>query len=118
MKKKLLVLLMACMMLGACTNAGQTGNPSTMQENPTQTSGEAGDPNGQTGSGEVIKLGATGDREIVPVELRNQYEKAAYLADAVYKRTLELNKKNVLVSPLSLNVALGMVAEGASGETA
>ena len=107
MKKKLLVLLMACMMLGACTDAGQTGNvQSSANEVNTHVSGE------------VRKLGASGDREIVPVELRNQYEKAAYLADLVYKENLKQNEKNVLVSPLSLNVALGMATEGTSGETA
>ena len=43
----------------------------------------------------------------------NDYDKAAYFADAVY----QAKKDNTLVSPLSLNLALGMAAEGADGET-
>ena len=105
MKRKLLFLLCACMVLGGCTNAA----------NPEQGSG-AGQ-NGSYGnmeSGEVHQLGMGSGMEIAPVTLKNNYEKAAFLADQVY---LECGK-NVLVSPLSLNLALGLAAEGTSGETA
>lgn len=40
-------------------------------------------------------------------------EKATYFVDKTYENT----KENTMVSPLSLNFALGMVAEGATGET-
>ena len=49
-----------------------------------------------------------------PMELKSATERAAYFADWVYVNT----KGNTLVSPLSLNLALGMAAEGASGQTA
>lgn len=49
-----------------------------------------------------------------PMKLKNTTERAAYFADWVYVNT----KGNTLVSPLSLNLALGMAAEGASGQTA
>lgn len=138
MKRKLLVLLCACMMLGGCSDNGtvkyeepesqevcqggtgdpedpsQGGNEDPSQggnENPGKGSNE--DPS-QGGSGEVKQLGAPSGREIVPVELRDAWAKAAYFTDQSY---LE-NGGNVLVSPLSLNVALGMVAEGTTGETA
>ena len=121
MKKKLLILLCACMALSGCSDIGtgnQQGNSSqeiinsgSGQENP---SGQGNSNQTQGGQGEVRKLGANGDHEIIPVELENAYQKAAYFADQVY----EVYGENVLVSPLSLNVALGMVAEGTTGETA
>ena len=151
MKKKLLILLCACMALSGCSDVGtgnQQGNSSqeiinsgSGQENPSglaqgnheQGNGGQENPSGQSqgnneqgnngqgnssqtqgGQGEVRKLGANGDHEIIPVELENAYDKAAYFADQVY----EVYGENVLVSPLSLNVALGMVAEGTTGETA
>ena len=49
-----------------------------------------------------------------PTQLKNAYEKAAYFADWVYLK----KPGNTLVSPMSLNMALGLAAEGASGETA
>ena len=123
MKRKVLMLMCACMLLGGCSDAKGVGNGSSdipilaVQETPepdvnTQTQEPVKTTNG--GSGELRQLGAPSGRDIVPVELQNAWEKAAYLADQSY---LE-NGGNVLVSPLSLNVALGMVAEGASGETA
>ena len=126
MKRKLLILLCACMLLGGC-GEGNTGNSgvssgSAVQAGDTKESGsEAGGEVGggepgtsEAGSGELKKLGAGSGRVITPVELRNAGEKAAFLADQVY----EENGGNVLVSPLSLNLALGMVAEGTTGETA
>lgn len=44
----------------------------------------------------------------------NACQKAAYLADCVYEAT----HANTLVSPLSLNMALGLAAEGASDDVA
>lgn len=41
------------------------------------------------------------------------FEKATYFLDKTYENT----KGNTIVSPLSLNFALGMIAEGASGDT-
>ncbi|MBQ3907344.1 MAG: hypothetical protein II743_11325 [Lachnospiraceae bacterium] len=106
MKRKLIALLCACMVLGGCTDAG-TGNASGQQsqeQEQTQTGG----------SGEVQQLGGHENQEIVPVELKNAYEKAAYFLDQVYAEI----PANTLVSPLSLNIALGMATEGTSGETA
>lgn len=48
------------------------------------------------------------------VKLDNAYMRAAYLADQIYAN----HQESVLVSPLSLEMALGLAAEGASGETA
>ena len=49
-----------------------------------------------------------------PMSLKNSYQRAAYFADWAYLQS----KENTIISPLSLNVALGLAAEGASGETA
>ncbi len=142
MKRKLLILLCACMLLGGC-GEGNTGNSGALSGSETQVgntsesgnvagnasesgneAGNASESGNEVGSGEPVtsepgggelkKLGAGSGRVITPVELRNAGEKAAFLADQVY----EENGGNVLVSPLSLNLALGMVAEGTTGETA
>ncbi|MCR5460355.1 MAG: serpin family protein [Acetatifactor sp.] len=104
MKKKLLLLLCACMMLGGCSDAG-TGKPSETEKPSVQET---------QGSQETPVLGEGEEQEIQQVELTDTYQKAAYFADQIYKE----KHGNVLVSPLSLNVALGMATEGASGETA
>ena len=49
-----------------------------------------------------------------PMSLKDSYQRAAYFADWAYLQS----KENTIISPLSLNVALGLAAEGASGETA
>lgn len=104
MKKKILLLLCACMMLGGCSDAG-TGKPSETEKPSVQET---------QGSQETPVLGEGEEQEIQQVELTDAYQKAAYFADQIYKE----KHGNVLVSPLSLNVALGMATEGASGETA
>ena len=102
MKRKLLLLLCACMLMGGCSSTSKLGDVS--------------DPSSKTqnvAAGEY-KLGAPSNRQITPVTLEDEYQKAAFLLDQVYAE----NGENTLVSPLSLNVALGLVAEGASGKTA
>lgn len=49
-----------------------------------------------------------------PMSIKDSYQRAAYFADWAYLQ----KKENTIISPLSLNVALGLAAEGASGETA
>ena len=136
MKKKLLLALIACMLLSGCGQSvgkeqGVTGNDQetkesrTMEEseNPmareeaTAGSEQESETTGntmETGEGEVKKLGESEGKEIDPVKLDNAYQRAAFLADQVY----EVNWENTLVSPLSLEMALGLATEGASGETA
>ena len=88
-KRIVLLFLSACMLLGGCSNAIRLYEAPSAQE--------------ERGSG-----------EIEPVELNNAWQRAAYFVDQVYAE----NSGNVLVSPLSLNVALGLVTEGTTGETA
>lgn len=52
--------------------------------------------------------------KVDPMDLKTVYERAAFFADWVYVES----KDNTIVSPMSLNIALGLAAEGASGETA
>ena len=103
-KKKLLMLLCVCMVLGGCSDAGSV-KPSEAEEPSVQET---------QGSQEKPVLVEGDEQEIQQVELTDAYQKAAYFVDQVYDETTG----NVLVSPLSLNVALGMATEGASGETA
>lgn len=111
---------------GQVQSGGQSGETGQVGENvqggeagqskENGQGGEAGQTgeNGQGGEGSVRKLGAGGGEALAPVTLENAYQRAAYLADQVYAK----NQSSTLVSPLSLEVALGLVAEGASGETA
>ena len=48
------------------------------------------------------------------LHLADAFQRAAYFADTVYENA----GGNILVSPMSLNLALGLAAEGASGKTA
>ena len=116
MKKKLLLILCACIMLGGCgesigqpiTNEAPKQNVSASLVEEPNTSQEIG----ENFTGKV--LGAGSEREIVSVTLTDEFQKAAYFADQVYHE----NQENTLVSPLSLEIALGLTYEGATGTTA
>ena len=51
---------------------------------------------------------------LTPVELSGRYERAAYLTDMAYEKS---GSANTMVSPLSLDMALGLVSGGAKGQT-
>lgn len=76
---------------------------------------------------EPMPIGSAGQEEIQPkdeereekgepvnIELEGRYEKAAYLTDKVYEKN---GAKNTMVSPLSLDMALGLLSVGANGQT-
>ena len=105
------------------------GDPSTeisrggsREENPTAGSEDSQGGNPADGSGKGRTKTASGnpenpsgkDIQDAPLELEDAFEQAAYFVDWVY----ENHGGNALVSPLSLNFALGLAAEGASGKTA
>ena len=79
----------------------------------TKDQTEQGEIERTEGEGKLQELAGkeTGGTE---VKLDNAYMRAAFLADQVY----ENHQESVLLSPLSLEMALGLAAEGASGETA
>lgn len=52
--------------------------------------------------------------EVVDLSTEERIQKAVYFADQIART----NQNNTIVSPISLEFALGMLAEGASGETA
>ena len=121
MKRKLLLVLAASMLLGGCgveimpQNQSTTGNSNTAsKENPVNGNSNA---NGEAPTvSEPVEL-KPADPLVIPDEVKvpkNKYEKAAYFADFMAK---EDEGKNVLASPISLEIALGLAAEGASGET-
>lgn len=119
MKKKLLLILCAGMLLGGCNgqqNDGKVYESLTKQESEDsgkdQAKDQSKDQDGENALGKI--LGAGSEKEIVSVTLTDEWQKAAYFADQVYLA----NQKNVLVSPLSLEIALGLAYEGASGTTA
>ena len=135
MKKKLIMLLCAGMLLGGCgvqsvrdreEYDGKTYDEGTFdtdgrEENEKVEESRETNPveseetkTGEAGEGEVKKLGSGSGRQIAPVTLENAWQRAAFLADQVFAQ----QGGNVLVSPMSLDVALGLAAEGASGGTA
>lgn len=148
MKKKLALVLCACAMLAGCSHAVSFTNETVESvENKTSTTDdsekdEASSVNNDAEEGtkeesseneETLaesseeKEDASKDSEqsdeksgVIDGDTQvdrtnfNAYDKAAYFADRVYQE----NKKNTLVSPISLNLALGLAAQGADGDTA
>lgn len=109
MKKKLLLLLLSCALITGC---GTVPSVSEAQSVPEETSGPSEvEQRTTTASSESPE---TETLKISSVTLADSYERAAFFADQTYK----MNPGNTLVSPLSLNMALGLAAEGASGTTA
>ena len=129
MKKKLVLVLAASMLLGGCgvefspQNQSASGNPKTIvQEDPTSsasnaTNNEEDPSNSNSQASEEEPALEPAEPLAIPDEVKvpkDKYEKAAYLADYMAK---ENAGKNTLASPISLEMALGLAAEGASGET-
>lgn len=136
MKKKIIwkFIALACMgaMLAGCGSASTPTEESAQEESSAEGKESAEEPGkeevskqeepaeevseqeAETASEERVEHVAQKTEDADPMQLKTAYERAAYFADWVY-----LNQKgNTLVSPLSLNLALGLAAEGASGETA
>lgn len=97
--KAVLALCLCSVMLAGC------GSKPVIIEEPESTQASVG------AGGGVQDLP---QEEQEPVELTGQYAKAAYLADMVYEGN---QGGNTMVSPLSLDMALGLVADGANGQT-
>ena len=127
MLRKRFRVMMAMAILGAvlagCSDAGtvQRTSEETLKEQTDEgttdqdVQSDAGEEEEEQ-SGESTKVDNVMMEEIKvdPMELKDSYQRAAFFADWVYAQ----KKENTLVSPLSLNLALGLAAEGASGETA
>lgn len=98
--KKWIALCLCSVVLAGCgsevSNGGQTTNQT--QESQSSTGSNAG--------AESV--------EFEKVELEGKYERAAYFADMVYETN---GSSNVMVSPLSLDMALGLLSGGAKGQT-
>ncbi|MCM1569998.1 MAG: serpin family protein [Roseburia sp.] len=131
MKKSFIALLLCGVMAAGC---GRNTDVGAAIPGTTVLIGEQG----KTGEGERKEADKGGDRETEgekeadkgrdgeteegkaekmepdSVEVRNAYEKAAYLADRVYQ---ENGAGNTMISPLSLDMALGLVSGGAAGKT-
>lgn len=120
MKKKLLLLFLSCTLLAGCGAVPADSNPQTSSED-TKQSNSAQDEmypdskNQETPPRDDTTVSiATSVTPKTLVTLTNAYERAAYFADQTY----QTNPGNTLVSPLSLDMALGLAAEGAFGTTA
>lgn len=94
--RKMIAMCLCSVVLAGCGSVESTGNKTT------ESRSEAG----SNASAESV--------EFEKVELEGKYERAAYFADMVY----ETNQgSNVMISPLSLDMALGLLAGGADGQT-
>ena len=96
MKRKWIGLMLCAALLSGC--AGEAGPSGASAEVP---------------GGGIQRMDIR--QELEPVNTENAFEKAAYFGDMVYQCQ---PNQNTLVSPLSLDMALGLAAEGAAGDTA
>ena len=141
MKRKIAIALCACAMLAGCSHAvsitddtvesveqqeendaannivSTEASSDQEQEGVSDTSDEDANTDEtskeDTKASEEVNEQDIGGEQVDRMNF-NAYDKAAYLADRVYKES----RKNTLVSPVSLNFALGMAAQGADGDTA
>ena len=107
-RKAFLILSVISMVLGACGNAAAPslpGEPTVSQSRPAVSEPTQDAP----GESTIQPAGDSDDRNP-----SDPYAQASYFIDTIYAQ----NGANTIVSPLSLNLALGLVAEGASGRTA
>ena len=129
MKKKWIWrwIALACLgaMLAGCSDQGEAVlHPGTQpqEDSPaeelrgqeTDEKEKKNDDVDDEGTAETAEHVALERMEVDPMELKDAWQRAAFFADWVYAQ----NQNNTLVSPLSLNMALGLAAEGAGGETA
>lgn len=111
MKKKLLLLLLSCALLTGCGAVPSISEPQSVPEEVGSRTPSVEDQSSAAVSSESPEADTF---KISSVTLTNSYERAAFFADQTYRNT----PGNTLVSPLSLDMALGLAAEGASGTTA
>ena len=114
MKNKIVSILLAIficvVMLAGCTGKQPVLDMNMENEIVSETqNGDLSDKKNETAPYEAGE-----PKALEPVETEGKYEKAAYLADMVYEYN---NGGNTMVSPLSLDMALGLVSGGAGGET-
>lgn len=98
MKKKLVITLIGigCLAISAC---GKNKTPKAIADSrPTKSAKEV--------TSEYTKDNMSTSKNI---ELSNNYKRSSYILDKIYER----NDSNVLFSPMSLNMALGMINNGA-----
>lgn len=107
--KRFAIILCLCgALLAGCKSA-----PTAAQELTEITTTAQG--SGQEAESQASKELPNAEQEpLEAVQLSDMYEKAAYLTDMVYETNVG---ENTMVSPLSLDMALGLVAGGAKGQT-
>ena len=98
--KKWIAMCLCSVVLAGCGNEASTGGRVANQATESQSG------TGSNASAENV--------EFEQVELEGKYERAAYFADMVYETN---GSSNVMISPLSLDMALGLLAGGANGQT-
>ena len=111
MRKKLVLLLCACTMIMNGCGKGSAMNPSPADVPAVQTESEVP---GTPAQDDGVVSDAVAEKEDVQAVQTDDFGKAEFFVDRVYEEV----QGNVLVSPISLNIALGLATEGASGETA
>ena len=119
-RKAFLILSVISMVLGACGNAASPslpGEPTVSQSRPAVSEPTQDAPAESTSQPVADAPGGSTAQPAGDSDDRNPsdpYAQASLFIDTIYAQ----NGANTIVSPLSLNLALGLVAEGASGQTA
>lgn len=108
-----IALLALSAMLAGCTDVDTTQPNNAAQEETQTQATQTEDEKQQMSEGQLSNM-VLEELNVDPMNLKDTWQRAAFFADWVYAE----KRENVLVSPLSLNMALGLVAEGASGDTA
>jgi len=99
--KLLLMMLCSSILLGGCGKAAVPGSD-------PNAAGDA--PANMVSAQAVVPQVTVPDEVVIP---KDSYDKAAYFADYLASH----NSGNILASPISLEIALGLTAQGADGET-
>ena len=111
------VMLLAATLLGAAS-CGEVKTPEPTQTNNTENTGNSGNITPQEGNKKDLTVGIKAV-DFVSGEPISEEDRAALakIYVEIFKRTLDEDKGSSLVSPLSVITALGMAADGASGNT-
>lgn len=115
--KKLSIALVICMVLSLSACGTDNKSQRTVEENKVEQSTEAESSTEVESSSEIddesyTKEEKTDEKYDITIDNSSRTKSAAFAVDSIYNST----NANILYSPLSLDMALGLVAEGSTGD--
>lgn len=108
--KKLSIALVVCMILSLSACGTTNENQNTVEENKVETSTEVEQSN-ENGTEASTEENETDIKTDIAIDNNSKTNSAVFTVDSIYNYTSD----NVLYSPLSLDMALGLVTEGSTG---